>query len=250
MSPLESNALVQLRALAEHYQQPDTRDLLAADIAGADRVNGKSVYKQQEWQIGQLDPSTARHAAVLMLFGALDDVPSDYRDSVVPRDLDLLFLQRASTLSKHPGQVAFPGGKVDDTDASPVAAALREAVEETGLDANGVDVLCTLPLTPLPVSNFLVTPVLGWWAEPSDVFVVDDGESSRVFRAPVADLVDPAKRYTARLTRGDMVHKSPAFEVCGSLIWGFTGFLVDRLLTDLGWSQEWDQERYVTPPVS
>lgn len=250
MSPLEANAFDQLTALAERYKSGEDRHRLAEMIAGADRVDGKSVYVRQQWQLDQLDLDTARQAAVLILFGALDDIPADYRDSAVPSDLDLLFVQRAPTLSKHPGQVAFPGGKVDPTDASPVAAALREAEEETGLDPDGVEVLCSLPLTPLPVTNFLVTPVLGWWTKPSHIFVVSETESQRVFRAPVADLVDPAKRYTATLQRGEMTHKSPGFDVCGTLIWGFTGFLVDRLLTDLGWAQPWDRDRTITPPLS
>lgn len=250
MSPQHSSALKQLTALAHRYKSTEERDRLAADIAGADRIGGKSVYLRQQWQLDQLDLATARQAAVLMLFGALDDVPADYRDSAVPKDLDLLFVERASTLSKHPGQVAFPGGKVDATDASPVAAALREAQEETGLDPDGVEVLCSLPLTPLPVTNFLVTPVLGWWTKPSDIFVVSETESQRVFRAPVADLVNPDNRAMATLRRGEMIHKSPGFRVCGTLIWGFTGFLVDRLLSDLGWAQEWDKERSITPPLA
>lgn len=248
MTPFETNALDQLTALANKYTTAEDREKLAADIAGADRIDGKSVYVHQRWQLDQLDVATARQAAVLILFGALDNIHADYRDSAVPKDLDLLFVQRASTLSKHPGQVAFPGGKVDSTDASPVAAALREAQEETGLDPDGVEVLCSLPLTPLPVTNFLVTPVMGWWTKPSDIFVVSETESQRVFRAPVADLVNPENRYMATLQRGEMTHKSPGFAVCGTLVWGFTGFLVDRLLTDLGWAQPWDRQRPITPP--
>src|SRR5690606_29681192 len=73
-----------------------------------------------------------RPAAVLALFGVLDDRLALSDDALVARDLDVLLLRRASTLTSHAGQVAFPGGRVDDTDESHIAAALREAEEETG----------------------------------------------------------------------------------------------------------------------
>src|SRR5262245_23128614 len=100
---------------------------------------------------GLPSPDAARPAAVLILFGVLDALPSD-RDAqaaAVSRDLDVLLLSRASTLRSHAGQVAFPGGRIDVGDDGPVAAALREAREETDLDPAGVEVLGTLEDIPL-----------------------------------------------------------------------------------------------------
>ncbi len=139
-----------------------------------------------------------------MLFGVLDRTPSE-RPAAAPavhRDLDVLLLARASTLRSHPGEVAFPGGRVDPGDPDTVSAALREAREETGLDPSGVEVLGTLPAVPLAHSNHLVRPVLGWWREPTPVRVVDERESAAVFRTPVADLLDPANRGVTVLRRG------------------------------------------------
>ena len=70
-------------------------------------------------------------------------------------------------MRSHPGQVSFPGGSIDPGE-TPREAALREAEEETGLDPAGVEVFGELPELWLPPSNFAVTPVLGWWREPSD----------------------------------------------------------------------------------
>jgi len=75
-----------------------------------------------------------------------------------PEGRDLLLIQRASTVSSHAGQPAFPGGAVDDTDADVVAAALREAEEETGLDPAGVTVFATLPALWLPPAPGVKSP--------------------------------------------------------------------------------------------
>ncbi|KXC05675.1 NUDIX hydrolase [Microbacterium hominis] len=187
-------------------------------------------------------PASARPAAVLILFGVLDAVPSahDAQDAAVSRELDVLLLERATTLRAHPGQVAFPGGRLDPGDAGPIAAALREAEEETGLDPAGVEVLGALPSVPLEFSGHLVTPVLGWWRHPSPVRVVDDAESAAVFRAPVADLLDPRNRAVTVIERDGRVWRGPAFEVQGHLVWGFTAMLLDALFDRLGWTEPWD----------
>lgn len=185
-----------------------------------------------------------RPAAVLMLFGVLDDIPSR-ASGPVARDLDVLLLRRAETLGSHAGQVAFPGGRIDPEDDGPVAGALREAVEETGLDPAGVDVLGVLPEIPLAVSNHLVTPVLGWWTRPSEVAAVDHAETVHVFRAPVADLLDPANRRTTVMQRAGQRWEGPGFAVNGELVWGFTALVLDRLFDELGWTVPWDRGQEV-----
>ncbi|MDQ6740051.1 MAG: CoA pyrophosphatase [Actinomycetota bacterium] len=203
----------------------------------------------EDRRLPPVDPATARKAAVLLLFGALDSVPAASDKPLAPASLDVLLIERAATLTDHPGQVAFPGGGVDPGDASVDAAALREAVEETGLDPDGVEILGRLPELALSVSNFMVTPVLAWWHSPSPVAVVDYGESAQVFRIPVRDLLDPDNRYTATLTRGPQTFSSPAFLVNGVVVWGFTAGILSRAFEQLGWSVPWDTARVISPPL-
>jgi len=177
----------------------------------------------------QLPPDEGgRESAVLVLFGE------------GPYGPDVLLIERAATLRSHAGQPAFPGGALDPGDASPSAAALREAVEETGLDPYGVEILGELPSLWLPPSGFVVAPVLAWWREPSAVGPVDPAECAAVARIPIADLVDPANRLRVRHPLG---YAGPAFEVGGMLVWGFTAGLLDRLLELAGWALPWDETR-------
>jgi len=169
-----------------------------------------------------------RPSAVLVLFGEGPSGP------------DLLFIERAATLRSHAGQPAFPGGAQDDSDASPVAAALREANEEVGLDPAGVEIVGSLPALWLPPSGFVVTPVVAWWRDPHEVGVVDVAEVAAVVRVPIAELVDPDNRLSVTHPSGWV---GPAFEVRDLLIWGFTAGLTDRLLALGGWERPWDRSR-------
>lgn len=174
-----------------------------------------------------------RESAVLMLFGENEAIGGW-------AGADVLLIERAHDMRSHAGQMAFPGGAVDPDDDGVVAAALREAVEETGLDVSGVDVFGTLPAVFLPVSDFVVTPVLGWWRRPSPVAVVDPAEVASVHRVALTELLDPANRFRIRHPSG---YVGAAFSADGLLVWGFTAGLLDRVLRLAGWEQPWDRTR-------
>ena len=96
---------------------------------------------------------------------------------------EVVLTKRSSRLKHHPGQIAFPGGKVDPGDAGAVGAALREAEEEIGLNRAEVEVLGTLAPHET-VTGFAVTPVLGWVQKPF-VPLPEAGEVAEVFRVPL-----------------------------------------------------------------
>jgi len=177
-----------------------------------------------------------RDSAVLVLLGeTVDDGP------------DVLMLQRAATLRSHAGQPAFPGGVTEPGDIDSVDTALREATEEVGLDRRSVEVVATLPQLWIPVSNFLVTPVLAWWREPHEVRPVDHAEVAKVARLPVAELVDPANRLQVRHPSGWI---GPAFTSRGMLVWGFTAGVLSALLEMGGWARPWPRDRVEDLPVA
>jgi 8-oxo-dGTP pyrophosphatase MutT (NUDIX family) len=177
-------------------------------------------------EIGRFTPPNVggRAAAVLMLFATGPDGP------------DLLLIERAATLRSHAGQPAFPGGALDPEDSGATAAALREATEEVGLDPDSVVIIAELPNLFIPVTGFVVTPVLGWWRAPHEVHPVDTREVAAVLRVPIAELTDPRNRQQVRHPSGWV---GPAFAVGGLLVWGFTAGLIDKLLRVGGWEQPW-----------
>lgn len=176
-----------------------------------------------------------RASAVLMLFG----------EGV--RGPDLLLIERARELRSHAGQVSFPGGALDPPDGDPegegpLVAALREAEEETGLRRDGVQVFAALPRLYIPVSDFVVTPVLAWWRDPTPVAPVDRAEVAAVMRVPLSELVDPDNRVLVRHPSG---HRGPGFLLGDSLVWGFTGGVIDRVLHYSELERPWDRGREV-----
>ena len=171
-----------------------------------------------------------RRGAVLILFGEGEHGP------------DLLLTERAHHMRSHPGHIAFPGGAIDPGE-TPRAAALREAEEETGVDPAGVDVFAELPELWLPPSNFAVTPVLGWWHEPTGVSVVSPDEVHDIHHVTIDELLDPAHRVMVRHPSGWLgpgVLIGPDRDV---ILWGFTGGIIARLFDFLGWSTPWDETR-------
>ena len=176
-----------------------------------------------------------REAAVLILLAENE-----------PHGPDVLILERAATMRNHAGQPAFPGGAADPGDGGPERTALREAAEEVGLKPDSVTVIASLPRIWIPVSDFIVTPVLAWWHSPHTVTALEPAEVAKVARLPIEQLVDPANRLRVRHPSG---WTGPAFAVGDMLVWGFTAGILTVLLELGGWARPWDTTRVENLPV-
>jgi len=127
----------------------------------------------------------------------------------------VLLTRRTAHLRNHSGQVSFPGGRIDPGDASPEAAALREAQEEIGLDPDHVELLGRLP-DHHTSSGFIITPVLGILS-PGFTTLASAEEVDAIFTLPLAVLLDPEApvRHTAGL-RDYWVWPHPEFHIWGA----------------------------------
>jgi 8-oxo-dGTP pyrophosphatase MutT (NUDIX family) len=140
-----------------------------------------------------------------------------------------VFMQRHNYDGVHGGQISFPGGKKELSDADVIHTALREAAEETGVNESEVSVLGKLTPLFIPVSNMIVTPVVGWTDKRPD-FIHQPEEVVFLIEAELKRFLDPAIiKIKPFEIRGEMIDVR-YFDYEGNVIWGATAMILNELL--------------------
>lgn len=143
----------------------------------------------------------------------------------------LLFTRRSLALSRHRGEISFPGGSRDRTDGSLHQTALRETAEELGLEAPRVELLGALPSVFTSVSNYLIVPYVGWLGEGYPTLLANPSEVAEVIGAPLAGLANPAIYHTELWRAGGAEHLIHFYDYGAYRIWGATGRMLHSLLS-------------------
>ena len=148
-----------------------------------------------------------------------------------PEGLQLLLTQRSADLPDHPGQISFPGGRVEPEDVSLADAALRETTEEVGLPRERVSVLGQLSEYET-VTGYRITPVVGW-VEPPFTLAPDPVEVADIFEVPLRFVLDPANQQRHFRMLGERRRDFWAIPYGERYIWGATAamlMMLDRTL--------------------
>lgn len=144
-----------------------------------------------------------------------------------PQGASVLLTRRSDHLYHHPGQISFPGGRIESDDASPVQAALREAEEEIGLRADQIEVLGALPDYGTS-SGFRITPVIAL-ANPDFVPRLDAFEVAELFSVPLGFVLQTSNYQRHRVQRQDAIRHFFAVPYPGRFIWGATAGMLAML---------------------
>ena len=154
-------------------------------------------------------------AAVLVPLVARGQVPT------------VLLTRRTDHLHHHPGQISFPGGRVEDADTSPIDTALRETEEEIGLDRRHIELIGTLP-DYLTGTGFRVTPVVGLVTPPFEL-TLDAFEVAEAFEVPLSHFLDPANHEQHSIVHEGRLRHFHAMPYQGYFIWGATAGIIMSL---------------------
>lgn len=134
-------------------------------------------------------------------------------------------IKRPTSMKHHPGQIGFPGGKVEENDASPQTAASREAEEEVGLSPDSYTIIGKLSELYIQVSNFIIHPFVAWSNEKPD-FKINSSEVEKIILFPIQSFMENERMDEVELDTFSGPLKVPCYPFNGEIIWGATAMIL------------------------
>ena len=207
------------------------------------RNTGVSEQEQIEWLRERLTHPLPGRAAQERMMGRVVSMPIKIPDNARPSavlcllfpmhdELHVLLMKRREDTSAHSGQVSFPGGSYEATDADMRATALREAQEEVGIASADVDILGALTPLYIPVSNFNVYPFVGYTKQ-RPVYSLSHSEVSYTIEVPLGELLHTKRKTVTEVVspaQPDVKRKVNAYQLKdGTIIWGATAMIISEL---------------------
>lgn len=145
------------------------------------------------------------------------------------KELFVSFIQRTEYNGPHSGQISFPGGKYEEGDKSIIETALRETHEEIGINPEMVDIYGQLTPLHIPVSNFIVYPIIGIH-KTTPLFDIDPLEVKKVIEVRLSDLLNPNNCTSKEFKYGDLSFIAPIYNPNNITIWGATAMILSEFL--------------------
>jgi len=192
------------------------KETLKGELPGT-RAHSKMLPPGRRLKFVENELATVKQSSILLLLFPEGD------------HLYTCLTKRPRTMRYHPGQISFPGGKVEKEDLSAEMTALREAREEVGLDHTGIEILGKLSDLYVEVSKFSIQPFLAWADQKPD-FVVDFGEVEELILFPVSDFVmnEVISETEMETVSGSLQVKYYPFN--GEIVWGATAMILSELI--------------------
>lgn len=192
---------------------------IAKGLPGAVAHNGMAPANRNQLVKNSKGPEFARKSSVLIIL-----FPDE------KGEINTAFIKRVEYDGVHSGQVAFPGGRFEETDIDLIATALREAEEEVGVNAASVTVIGKLSDLFVPPSNFIISPIVAKCLSRPE-FIPDGTEVAEVFTVPLKHFLNPqfTGEYDVTYKSGEVI-RIPGYYFNQYLIWGATAMILNELL--------------------
>jgi len=190
---------------------------LDKDLPGFDAQKSMSPSIREDLMGNNKENSATRQSAVLLLLFPLGE------------DINILLIKRAVYNGHHSGQIAFPGGKLEESDLSVFDAALRETEEEVGIITSQIETIGKLTPLYIPISNMVVNPIVGAISA-APITHPNHQEVEYTISVPINHLLDPDNKSVKVIPLHERQITAPYYNVSNEMVWGATAMILAEFL--------------------